>query len=247
MLKLRSSSRAALLGAAVLLTPFAALAAQSVPFVGCPSDGQQGPVAAPKGQPKTLDLDAAAAKALAWYQAKYSAGALAPRGWKCFSFYGSSGVTLTIAPSGKLDDMSQPLAGAAVTLADDLGGTSGRFAVAKVAARVFAAPAKAFVAAVIAEGIEPQENFPAATIAFRCNTLLGQAAAARAGAVAALLPRYLVADDPALVPLALRPAPLSRDLWLATRADAARSPAVVAVADFLVALFDRERALFSGR
>jgi DNA-binding transcriptional LysR family regulator len=87
--------------------------------------------------------------------------------------------------------------------------------------------------------------FPAAPVAFRCNTLLGQAAAARGGAVAALLPRYLVADDPALVPLALRPVPLSRDLWLATRADAARSPAVVAVADFLVALFDRERALFS--
>lgn len=89
--------------------------------------------------------------------------------------------------------------------------------------------------------------FPTATIAFRCNTLLGQAAAARAGAVAALLPRYLVADDPVLAPLAVRPAPLSRDLWLATRADAARSPAVAAVADFLVALFDRERALFSGR
>ena len=57
----------------------------------------------------------------------------------------------------------------------------------------------------------------------------------------------LVADDPALVPLALRPAPLLRDLWLATRADAARSPAVVAVADFVVAIFDRDRARFSGR
>ena len=161
MLKLRSSSRAALLGVAVLLTPFAALAAQSVPFVGCPSDGQQGPVAAPKGQPKALAIDAAAATGLAWYQARYSAGVLAPRGWKCFSFYGSSGVTLTIAPSGKLDDASQPIAGPAVTLADDLGGTSGRFDVAKVAARVFAGPEKAFVASVIAEGIEPKENFPA--------------------------------------------------------------------------------------
>jgi hypothetical protein len=36
-------------------------------------------------------------------------------------------------------------------------------------------------------------------------------------------------------------------LWLATRADAARSPAVGAVANFLVELFDRERALFLGR
>lgn len=150
---------AGLLGLASAASP--AHAAQTVPFVGCPSDGQQGTVAAPKGLPKALDLDPAAAKGLAWYQARYSAGALAPRGWKCFSFYGSGGVTLTIAPGGKLDDPSQPIAGPAVTLADDLGGTSGRFEVAKVAARVFVAPEKAFVAAVIAEGIEPKENFPA--------------------------------------------------------------------------------------
>ena len=139
----------------------AASAAERVPFVGCASDGQQGPVGAPKGQPKPLDIDPAAAKGLAWYQAQYSAGALAPRGWKCFSFYGSSGVTLTIAPSGKLDDPSQSIAGPAVTLDDDIGGTSGRFDVAKIAARVFADPEKAFVASVIAEGIEPKENFPA--------------------------------------------------------------------------------------
>jgi hypothetical protein len=161
VLKLRSLSCAALICAAFTLTPFAAGAAQTVPFVGCASDGQQGPVAAPKGQPKAVAINPAAAKGLAWYQAQYSAGALAPRGWKCFSFYGSSGVTLTIAPSGKLDDASQPIAGPAVVLADDSGGTSGRFDVAKVAARVFAGPEKAFVASVIAEGVEPKENFPA--------------------------------------------------------------------------------------
>ena len=161
MLKLRSLSCAALICAAFTLTPFAAGAAQTVPFVGCASDGQQGPVAAPKGQPKAVNVEPAAAAKLAWYQAQYSAGALAPRGWKCFSFYGSSGVTLTIAPSGKLDDASQPIAGPAVVLADDSGGTSGRFDVAKVAARVFAGPEKAFVASVIAEGVEPKENFPA--------------------------------------------------------------------------------------
>ena len=177
MLKLRSSSRAALVGAIVSLTPFAAAAAQTVPFVGCPSDGQQGPVAAPKGQAKAVNIDPAAAKGLAWYRAQYSAGALAPRGWKCFSFYGSSGVTLTIAPNGKLDGMSQPIAGPAVVLADDSGGTSGRFGVAKVAARVFAGPEKAFVAAVIAEGIEPKENFPAGpyptdTLTYKTPTLV---------------------------------------------------------------------------
>jgi hypothetical protein len=161
MSNIRSSSCTALICAAFILSPFATEAAQTVPFVGCASDGQQGPVAAPKGQPKALAIDPAAAKGLAWYQAKYSVGALAPRGWKCFSFYGSSGVTLTIAPTGKLDDMSQPIAGPAVVLNDDSGGTSGRFDVAKVAARVFAVPERAFVASVIAEGIEPKENFPA--------------------------------------------------------------------------------------
>ncbi len=177
MLELRSSSRAALVGAAALLTPFAAAAAETVPFGGCPSDGQQGPVAAPKGQPKALAIDAAAANALAWYQARYTEGALAPRGWKCFSFYGSSGATLTIAPTGKLDDQSQAIAGPAVVLANDLGGTSGRFTVAKIAARVFAQPEKTFVDSVIAEGIEPKSNFPSGpyptdTLTYKAPTLV---------------------------------------------------------------------------
>jgi hypothetical protein len=177
MSKLRSSSCAALVCAAFTLAPFAGWAAQTVPFVGCPSDGQQGPVAAPKGQPKALDIEPAAAARLAWYQARYAAGALAPRGWKCFSLYGSSGTMLAIAPSGKLDDPSQPIAGPAVVLTDDIGGTSGRFEVAKIAARIFAGPEKAFIGSVIAEGIEPKENFPAGpypadTLTYKTLTLV---------------------------------------------------------------------------
>ena len=161
MSKLRSSYRAALVCAAFILAPLAGEAAQTVPFVGCSSDGQQGPVAAPKGQPKAVNVEPAAAARLAWYQARYTAGALAPRGWKCFSLYGSSGTTLAIAPSGALNDPSKPIAGPAVVLSDDSGGTSGRFDVAKIAARVFADKERAFVDSVIAEGSEPKENFPA--------------------------------------------------------------------------------------
>jgi hypothetical protein len=161
MLKFRSPTCAALVCASVILAPLAAKAVQAVPFVGCPSDGQQGPVAAPKGQPKAVNVEPTAAARLAWYQARYEAGALAPRGWKCFSLYGSSGTTLAIAPSGALNDPSQPIAGPAVVLTVDSGSTSGRFDVAKIAARVFADKEKAFVDSVIAEGIEPKENFPA--------------------------------------------------------------------------------------
>ncbi len=143
------------------LAPAAAPAAQLCPFVGCAGDGQTGPVAAPKGAPKSIDVDAAAARQLAFYQAKDSFGVLAPKGWKCFYFYGSSGATLVIAPSGNLRNaLDAPLSGPAVVATLDFGGTSGRFAVAKYSARLFAQEQQAFIASVIAEGIEPRENFP---------------------------------------------------------------------------------------
>lgn len=142
--------------------PFAAArAAEHVPFVGCAGDGQTGPVAAPKGAPKAVNIDAAAARQLAFYQAKDSFGVLAPKGWKCFYFYGSSGATLLVAPSGNLQNaMNAPLIGPAVVATLDLGGTSGRFEVAKYSARLFPQVEQAFIAGVIAEGIEPKENFP---------------------------------------------------------------------------------------
>ena len=54
-----------------------------------------------------------------------------------------------------------PLNGDAVVLTYADGGTSGRFDVARYAARLFPQPEKDFVASVIAEGSEPKENFPA--------------------------------------------------------------------------------------
>jgi hypothetical protein len=139
-----------------------ARAAEQVPFVGCAGDGQTGPVAAPKGAPKAVAIDAAAARQLAFYQAPDSFGVLAPRGWKCFYLYGSSGARLTVAPSGNLQDTAAPpLTGPAVVATLDFGGTSGRFAVAKYSARLFPKLEQAFIAGVIAEGIEPKENFPA--------------------------------------------------------------------------------------
>lgn len=138
----------------------AAAAAERVPFVGCASDGQLGPVAAPKGEAKSVAIGAAAASRLAYYQAQNSFGVLAPRGWTCFYLYGSSGASLIVAPSGKLDDFDLRLAGPAVVMSVDSGGTSGRFLVAKYSARLFPREEQAFIAGVIAEGIEPKANFP---------------------------------------------------------------------------------------
>ena len=66
-----------------------------------------------------------------------------------------------VAPSRKLSLEVGALTGPAVVATLDVGGTSGRFAVAKYAARLFPKEARAFIDGVIAEGIEPKANFPA--------------------------------------------------------------------------------------
>jgi hypothetical protein len=134
--------------------------AAELPFVGCASDGQLGYVAPPKGAAKDVAVDAAAAGGLAYYQAQDSFGVLAPRGWNCLYVYGSSGSSLMIAPGRKLSLDTGPLSGPGVVATLNVGGTSGRFAVAKYAARLFPKEARAFIEGVIAEGIEPKANFP---------------------------------------------------------------------------------------
>jgi hypothetical protein len=137
-----------------------AASAAEVPFVGCASDGQLGYVAPPKGEPKAVAIDAAATRQLAYYQAQDSFGVFAPRGWNCFYVYGSNGSSLMVAPGRKLSLADASLVGPAVVATLNVGGTSGRFAVAKYAARLFPREEKAFIDGVIAEGIEPKENFP---------------------------------------------------------------------------------------
>jgi hypothetical protein len=163
---MRTASRNLALFAALAVSACAAwpavAATPTVPFVGCAGDGQTGPVAAPKGAAKAVAIDAAAASQLAYYATDQDLGALAPKGWKCFFVYGSSGATLAIAatdPSKALTN-GTPLSGDAVVLTYQDGGTSGRFDVARYAARLFPQLYQAFIAGVIAEGIEPKESFP---------------------------------------------------------------------------------------
>ena len=134
-----------------------------VPFVGCASDGQVGPQAAPSGKSQAFTIPAAAAQRLAYYKAEYGPGVLAPRGWHCFSIYGSDGSNLFVSPdaidSTTLLSMDwKGFTGPVIQISVSSGGTSGRFQVAKVIARVFPAY-KQFAQNVIAEGIEPASDF----------------------------------------------------------------------------------------
>src|SRR5689334_11732862 len=109
----------------------------SVPFVGCKSDGQVGPIDAPKKKPMSLPLSPKDAHDLAYYQAADGIGVLAPRGWHCFGTYGSAGMTLYVGPATIdaehfLSKGGTLFAGPVIQLAVRSGETSGRFAVAQV-------------------------------------------------------------------------------------------------------------------
>jgi hypothetical protein len=135
-----------------------------IPFVGCKSDGQVGPLKAPVGDSKVVPIAADVAAKLAYYKAEDGDGVLAPRGWYCFGRYGSNGEILYVSPdpihgAELLSDAWKGFAGPVVQLSVESGDTSGRFGVAKMMARVFPAH-REFVRKVIAEGIEPASAFP---------------------------------------------------------------------------------------
>lgn len=146
--------------AAALLSP--ALARAATPFVGCASDGQLGPQPAPARPVRAPVILSSVSGRLAYYASR-DLGVLAPRGWRCFGLYGSDGAVLVVTPeahgSGDLLQGAATLTGPAVVIDLAYGDTSGRFAVAKAAARLF--PSKqGFVRQVIGEGVEPAGDFP---------------------------------------------------------------------------------------
>ncbi len=54
----------------ILLVMAAMLAQSTVPFVGCPADGQLGPQVAPKGSPVSTPLASSVAESLTLYGSK---------------------------------------------------------------------------------------------------------------------------------------------------------------------------------
>jgi hypothetical protein len=134
----------------------------SVPFIGCNSDGQAGPIEAPTGTSISL-LAGRDVQKLAFYKPARGVGALAPRGWYCFGTYGSGGDTLYITPrpintANVFSAGPGGSDGPAIQVAYRFGGTSGRFDVAEIVARVFPA-FRSFATEVMQEFDLPDERF----------------------------------------------------------------------------------------
>jgi hypothetical protein len=111
-----------------------------VPFIGCEADGQVGSIDAPQKPKQRMELDARVAQRVAMYQAAIGPSVIGPRGWSCLAIYGSGGATLYLTPEKMRDVFSSNwmgIAGPGIAASTIEGGTSGRFTVARVAARVF--------------------------------------------------------------------------------------------------------------
>ena len=123
-----------------------AAAPMSVPFVGCPSEGQAGEFDPPKGSPKAVALPAELAEHMAYYIGEQSQGVFAPRGWHCQVVYGSSGGTLVVTPAAvdPLKFYRSEIRGPAVEFEGSNSG-SGRFEVAAFASLLFPKAAAAFI------------------------------------------------------------------------------------------------------
>lgn len=146
------------IGAAQFTGNALAAPTERVPVVGCPSDGQQGPMPPPEGMDMKAapELPSSAARHLAYYETS-DLSVLAPRGWSCFGLKGSSGASIIVTPThhdaAEVFKEDFGLTEPAVQLSYSLAGTSGRFSVAWVAARLFP-NMKRFVQAVIDEDNE---------------------------------------------------------------------------------------------
>ena len=98
----------------------------------------------------------------------------------------------------------------------------------------------------IADAAWLNREFPQARFVIRTNSQATQAAAARAGLGVAQLPLHVGGDDPRLVPVKLPKNPPDREIWMLLRKDVARLPRVRAVADYLAAMFRKDRRALTG-
>jgi hypothetical protein len=136
----------------------------SIPFVGCKSDGQTGPLDAPVGKARAVEIDSVDAQQLAYYQAENGPGVLAPRGWNCFGVYGSDGAGIYVTPQPINNEILfnpdwKRFDGPFIEVFSNEGDTSGRYVVAKTIARLFPSHFS-FVRNVMKLMHEPPSEYP---------------------------------------------------------------------------------------
>lgn len=126
-------------GGTVFFALMFVLRGETVPFVGCMATGRESLKPPPKaGQRRVPGLSNAHASRLAYYAFQYGQeatppGVLAPRGWNCIAYIGSSGPTLIVSP------LPEPrwgkLTGPAIVLQQNY--NSGMMVTGELIARVF--------------------------------------------------------------------------------------------------------------
>jgi hypothetical protein len=133
-----------------------------LPFVGCKADGQVGPIDAPLLPKHRVELDVKIAQRLAIYEAQVGPSVVGPAGWSCLGVYGSGGATLLVT-SNQLGDLFTSnwagVVGPGIAASSIDGGTSGRFVVAEVVARVFPKE-RGFVSRIIQDYDLPAQTYP---------------------------------------------------------------------------------------
>ncbi|PRC90581.1 hypothetical protein [Solimicrobium silvestre] len=121
-------------------------AGASVVFVGCPGDGQTGPVPPPEGTPVLVKVESKVASRLAYYRGEFGPGTFAPKGWQCRLWYGSNGSFLIVTPTAPPATFPpHPISAEGVVIMGRDGETSGRFEVAEISARFFPDVMKEFI------------------------------------------------------------------------------------------------------
>jgi hypothetical protein len=142
-----------------------AIAGESIPVVRCAVDGQTAPGPAPASDTAMVSTDGAVANRLSYYQGAIGPRVLAPRGWHCKVWEGSSGFIVVVIPEEKAlaeaEYPAVPRDGIFVLQLE--GGTAGRFSVAAYAERFFPDQAPDFISLIKTEATSrgsPQQPAP---------------------------------------------------------------------------------------
>jgi len=168
----------------------------TVPFVGCRSGGQLGPIAAPKSSDKSITVPPNVAKRLAYYKAKWSPGILAPLGWNCLGINDHDSFTLLVTAKSPKNNKSKAksiperiaslthlfshrksdITGPAILVSEYYGTTEGKLKVASFVARLFPEH-KTFVQALIKQGTIAEKDlsyvpYPNDTLTYRGDRIV---------------------------------------------------------------------------